>query len=139
VSDPLDSAVLSEVAQRILAELEEWSQENFPTLLNTCCGTVGEPGECIQLRDALAGLYASGLVCFTIPDEERVTFPVLDDAASIELLGTFEHYLQYDNDRQIWTGRARPWPQVIATPEAQARGRQLMDVRGYRWWRQSDS
>jgi hypothetical protein len=127
-----------ELGDRILAELEEWSQENFPTLLNTCCQPLGDPSECTGLRDALAALYASGFVRFTVPDEERRLYPVLDDKASVELLRTVESHLEYDDSRNLWTGRARPWPQVIATPQAQARGRQLMDVRGYRWWRSKE-
>lgn len=124
-----------ELGERILSELEEWSQENFPTLLNTCCEPMGDSNECTRLRDALAGLYASGLIRFTIPDEERRLFPVLDDTASMELLRTVQSHLEYDRDRKIWTGRTRPWPQVIATPQAQARGRKLIGFRGYRWWR----
>lgn len=126
-----------ELGDRILAELEEWSQENFPTLINTCCEPSGDQGQCLLLRDALAGLYALGLIQFTVPDEEKGTFPVLDNAATIVLLQTLDQHLVFDPVRQIWTGRIRPWPQVIASDAAQARGRQLMDARGYRWWREA--
>jgi hypothetical protein len=75
-----------EMAQRILSELEEWGQENLPTLLNTCCPHDGSPDEFAVLKAALTELCASRLVHFAVPDANESNFQMADEEASTSIL-----------------------------------------------------
>lgn len=124
-----------ELGERVLSELEEWGQENLPTLLNTCCKPEGRAEECRVLGEALAQLYASGFVRFTFSNPEMSNFVIADDSTSKKLLMSLDQHLRFEQEEGYWTGTADPWPEVVATPEGRRRGRDIMDARGYQWWR----
>ena len=128
-----------EMSERILCELEEWGQENLPTLLNTCCPHEGSPEEFELLKAALTELYASRLVRFAIPDADERDFQIADDDVSTGILNSLGQFLRYDHGDGFWTGTEGPWPEVVATPVAQRRGREIINARGYQWWRQKEA
>jgi hypothetical protein len=125
----------SEVANRLLAELEEAGQENLPTLANTIAGDEYISELPAQFSRALRALIERSLVRFAV---ERDSAGRLVDMSEIESIGMTEQltrHLVYSFELTRWTGGPEPWPEVVTTPEGRIRSRALLDQLGYRWWR----
>lgn len=125
----------TEIEERILVELEWAGEENLPTLMNTILDATGIPSEIDLLREALERLVQKNLVAIAV-DRDRASGPVgMTSDAAFELVKNIEQHVAFNTAGRHWTGGRRPWPNVVSTLEGKARGRQIMDRRGYQWWR----
>ena len=126
---------LAEIEERVLTELEWAGEENLPTLLNTILDPNGSRDEVKLLQTSLEGLLHRGLVAVAVERDESKNLVALSTEASLTILANLEKHLAFDSRHSHWTGRERPWPNVVSTSEGKAKGRQVMDRRGYQWWR----
>lgn len=125
---------LSELEMRILSELEEFGRENIPTLINTVTEPTNEDGARVEFGAALLSLLEARLINVAAGGSANSPEDSLskDDASMV--LTNIDDYLAFDASRGVWTGRARPWPEIVATSTGREQAWKLLDERGYQWW-----
>lgn len=135
-------AQLSEIAQRALSELEEAGEENIPTLLNTVTERTGSLAELRAMQNALTSLIDAGLVVMAIERDSSRRWKRSSARESAALIDSSTDWLVFRESDRHWTDNRKngpPFafesPHVLATSEGVARGRQILDDRGYQWWR----
>jgi hypothetical protein len=136
-------AQLSEIAQRALSELEEAGEENIPTLLNTVTERTGAPGELLAVQDALRSLINAGFAAMAVErDVKSRRWKRMNERESLALIDRSPDWLSFRASDCHWTDRRMKGPpftfespHVLATAEGYARGRKILDERGYQWWR----
>lgn len=131
----------SEMEMRVLSILEEFQYENVPEMINTIVQPTGHARELTAMLKALAGLVRKGLVSMCVDNDAEGYIAPLAGEASIEVIREMESYVVFDSARGIWTNtrlKGPPFgvafPLMLATKEAQGIGREILRVRGYRWW-----
>jgi hypothetical protein len=128
--------LLSELAQRILAELEEAWAENVTSTLNTVLDVKGESEELDAMFRALRELTLLDLIVLRDRVEPMGPVDTLDKARSLARLQDLKSLLWFDTDSQLWTqGSARARAEIVALDAGLEAARKLLDQRGYQWWR----
>ena len=135
---------LSELGQRILAELEEFREENIFAMLNTVLDPAGMSQEINDLEHALFELAATGLV---VMGYERRAFNDhlrLDKSLSLELISSMAAWFRFDASRSCWTIRTgdlrrTDLPMIFLTETGLLEANSILDEKGYQWWRPRSS
>ena len=134
---------LSEMEMRILAALEEAGEEHACAVLNMISGESVQAATVADYQQALRVLIARGLIeiaLFSLPaGTQSLTLP--EALAEIALLT--EHY-RFSPELSGWedmrdTGPpyfSVPLPRIVATDAGYAKAIELLEARGYEWWRQ---
>jgi hypothetical protein len=125
-----------ELEQRILTELEEAGEENIPTLINTILMPAGDPEEAASMGQALAALVNEDLVRVAIDRDKSRRWRKLSKSESLAIIAQIQDHLKFKSSGMHWTGGERPWPNIVSTAAGKTRGREILDERGYQWWRQ---
>jgi hypothetical protein len=133
---------LPESAQRVLAELEEARHDNIFALLNTIVDPTGEPTEPSYMQEALQHLLAANLVVLSLEDFHPRKVRTLKHAAAMGLVSQLPDWFRFDVSRGVWTlgngdMRRDPCPAITLTDAGYARSVQILERRGYQWWRTS--
>ena len=131
---------LTEVEQRVLAELEEVWEQNIYTMLNTIIEPKGDPGEVEALQEALKGLVKRGFVTVGFEEFSPRNQAKLDKQAALELVSHLGDWFRFDAGTSFWTlskgdFREVRYPVIFSTAEAREKAFQILDERGYQWWR----
>ncbi len=122
---------------RILSELEEFGRENIPTLINTVTEPSGADAERVQLQEALLSLLDAGLVNVAAAGNPSSLKENLSKEDSAAVLANINDHLVFDSGRGVWTGGAGLWPEIVATDAGKEQAWELLDERGYQWWRRN--
>jgi hypothetical protein len=137
-------AWIRELADRILLELEEAGEENIPTILNVVNDRHGVHKELEDLQVALVNLVQSGHVRMAVERDRNGLLQDADVDTSLRVISELPDYIRFDSDRGRWTNariKGPPFPEAfpyaVHTPVGKLAGRQLINERGYRWWRPS--
>lgn len=131
---------LTEMEQRVLAELEEFWEENVFAMLNTIVAPTGEAQEVVLLQQALNGLVERDYVVmgyegFVPSDPEK-----LGKDASLGLASKLGEWFRFDPASSYWTlskgdiNKERI-PMIFSTAAAREKAFEILDERGYQWWR----
>jgi hypothetical protein len=123
---------------RILSELEEAGHENLPTIINTVMEPSGGDDERNQIRDALVGLVSADLVQMALNRGSADGLESLSKDQSLALLAGIDEHLRFKSGAGHWTGGQRPWPEVMNTEAGNEKAFEILNERGYQWWRQSE-
>ncbi|ADJ22921.1 hypothetical protein Hden_1107 [Hyphomicrobium denitrificans ATCC 51888] len=129
---------MREFEKRILSELEEAGQENFPTLLNTIVTPTGNASERNEFQTALTNLLQNGFIKIGLERDANRRLKNMSDEDSFALLTRITEHLVFKTQSGHWTGGARPWPEVVYTEMGKVEGRKILQEFGYQWWRQKD-
>ncbi|MBX9592508.1 MAG: hypothetical protein K2X43_24740 [Hyphomonadaceae bacterium] len=134
---------LTEVEQRVLAELEEVWEQNIFTMLNTIIEPKGDPTEVEALQEALNGLVERGFVAVGLEEFSPRKQTTLDKQAALELVSRLRDWFRFDAATSFWTlskgdFREVRYPVIFSTAEAREKAFQILDERGYQWWRQQE-
>lgn len=131
---------LTEMEQRVLAELEELWEENVFAMLNTIITPEGSADEIVSLRCALAGLIERdyvilGLEGFSPRDPEK-----LSKNASLALVSGLEEWFKFDPASSYWTLskgdiKKERIPVIFSNATGRGRASEILTERGYQWWR----
>src|SRR5215470_7772715 len=113
---------LTEMEQRVLAELEEVWEQNIFSMLNTIIDPKGDPGEVETSQDALKGLVERDYVTmgyegFVPKDPEE-----LSKDASLALVSHLADWFRFDAGTSFWTlskgdFRKARYPVIFSTAE----------------------
>ena len=125
-----------ELEFRILSELEEAGEENVPTIANTVFEPTGSPTELSQLQQALEKLIEADFVRVALSRDATLRLTDLSKNESLGVISNIRVHLVFKEASMHWTGGSQPWPEIVTTEIGKMRGRQILDERGYQWWRQ---
>ncbi len=126
---------LSELAQRILSELEEHRQ-NVPATMNTVMDPTGDEKEIKDIQDALEALVAADLVRIGYRVGPLSSSKPLSNDESMEAIQAVQNHLRFDSKDQEWDWELdQPWAEIILTEEGRMEAATILDKRGYQWWR----
>ncbi len=126
---------INEMEMRIAVELEESGQENIAAMVNTIIAPTGDAGEIAMMRDALDHMVRGGLVTMALdpgPGKKLVRLEVDD---SLALVDRIEALLRFRASDRHWTFATDERPNIIATEAGRKKGFEILDERGYQWWR----
>jgi hypothetical protein len=131
---------LTEMEQRVLAELEEFWKENVFAMLNTIFDPTGDEREVTLLQEALRSLVERdyilmGLEGFFPSNPEKFT-----KSASLQLLSNLEGWFKFDSQDPHWTLskgdiKKERIPMIFSTPAGRQKAGEILTQRGYQWWR----
>ena len=131
---------LTEMEQRVLAELEEFWEENVFAMLNTIIEPTGDIQEVVSLQSALMDLverdYAvMGTEGFVPSEPER-----LGKQASLDLLTRLGEWFRFDREDLHWTLskgdiKKERIPVIFSTVMGRNKAVEILTERGYQWWR----
>lgn len=128
------SGSLSEVAARIISELEEAGEEYFTSTVNTITDRSGEEGEIVSSISALEELIKSGLAVLRHEGSQD-----LSAESSIELLPQLASDVSFDPEDRLWkSDDSLPLIEIVATERGRELAFEILDERGYQWWRQKE-
>jgi len=133
---------LSELELRILSELEEAGAEDVVTMLITVMEPVGDVTEVHDLQRALTTLVQADLVRMSMDRNSSGKLRSLSEEESLEVIADLRSGLRFDRDKKYWKDTRQsgppfgsPFPYIIATPPGKDRAFNILDERGYQWWR----
>lgn len=131
---------LTEMEQRVLAELEEVWEQNIFSMLNTIVDPKGDPGEVELLQQAINSLLERSLVAIGLEQFSPREQTKLDKQAALELVSHFGEWFRFDTETSFWTlskgdFREMRYPVIFSTREAREKAFEILDERGYQWWR----
>jgi hypothetical protein len=124
-----------EMQMRIAAELEEAGQENVAAMINTIIDPAGDVGEIATMRDALDLMVRGGLVTMALdpgPGRKLMRLGVDD---SLALVGRIQALLLFRVSDRHWTFATNERPNIVATKAGRNTGFEVLEERGYKWWR----
>jgi hypothetical protein len=124
---------LSELAARILSELEEAGAENFSSTVNTVMDPLGEKAEIDDSVNALKELIQSGLAVLRVEYKSEKSPDV-----SFEMLSELESSVSFAPEERLWKWNEKlPMVEIVATEKGRELAFEILDERGYQWWRQN--
>lgn len=128
---------LNEVALRILSELEEAGAENISSTMNTVLKVTGTPDDIEVFQEALTSLIRAGDVSIgyaTGPSGRIMPVSTEEGEATTQALSRLVNY-DARQTNWIWE-KTKPRAEILVTPEGLAKAREILDERGYQWWRE---
>jgi len=133
---------LSETEMRILSVLEELEYENVPAMMNTVMQPAGDVGELAEMQWALENLVQRDYAIMTMDLDSSGKFRRLSKDESMEVIADLRSGLRFNGDRTLWidTRRKGPpfglaFPFIVSTHSGRVKGREILEERGYQWWR----
>lgn len=128
-----------ELAQRLIAELEEAGFDELHGLLNAVIAPTGSPNELETYKHALEAITRNGhgYLCF-----ERMRPPELhrlNDDQTTEFLNRLPDWFRFERSSGYWMlGNGDPlndrYPVIFLTHLGVEKARKVLETRGYHWW-----
>jgi hypothetical protein len=133
-------ADLSEMEQRVLAELEEAWRQNVFSMLNTIIDTTGDAQEVTLLQQALQGLVERDYAIMALEGFTPRNPEEFGKSASLELLSRLRDWFRYDAEDPHWTlsrgdFRKERYPVIASTVAGRQKAAEILKQRGHKWWR----
>lgn len=131
-----------EISSRILASLEEAGHERANPLLNTIIDPMGETEEVVAFQQALAYLLAQRLIGMRLTSIPHGDQPLGDSEAKLQIEELASHY-KFNAAESLWSDSRfsgppyyqLPEPEIVLTKLGRAKSVELLNERGYEWWR----
>jgi hypothetical protein len=132
---------LTEMQQRIVAELEEAWEQNVFSMLNTIIDPTGDAREVSSFQQALQGLIERDHVIMGLEGVARRSQEELGKSASLELISNLGDWFRFDTADSHWTlskgdFRKERIPMIYLSSAGQQKAVAILTQRGYQWWRQ---
>ena len=126
---------LSEIAMRVLAELEEAYAENVTSTMNTVLALRGDASEISEISNSLRELVLEGLVRIAYANAETGKLSIVSKAQSLADVEELSRRVSFKATDQLWIwDKAFPRAQIMTTQSGLIRARQILEQRGYQWW-----
>jgi hypothetical protein len=122
--------------------LEEAGEEEVVTMINTVTSPNGDASELVGLRAALKSLVHAGYITLSMDLDASRKFRSLSQAESLDVISDLQSGLRFDSERALWTDtrhKGPPYglafPYILNTGAGKEKGFEILDDRGYQWWR----
>ena len=134
---------ITEIMARIIAELEEFREENVCALINTVQPRSGSDAELVQFSDALAMLLNQGYAELVATYSSDGALGACSEPEARQVVERLRSELQYDPNEKNWKWRTYHLPLrrdqvqiplVSVTDSGLDEARRFLNDRGYRWW-----
>lgn len=126
-----ETASLSEVAARILSELEEAGAENFSSTVNTIMDRSGEERELADSVNGVDELIRLELAVLRYKGAQKFS-----KEASLEAISRLPSNVTFDPDERLWkSDDTLPLVEIVATERGRDLAFDILGERGYQWWR----
>lgn len=133
---------LSELELRILSVLEELGSENVPAMMNTIFTPNNNSDQVEQIQTAISRLLKASLVEIQMVSTPTGIVPLSKEAAVTEISELRKH-LSFVEAGRHWTDERMkgppffqiPVPEINRTNAGLQRGIEVLQTRGYQWWR----
>lgn len=131
---------LVELGDRILAVLDDLDSDNVFALMNTIIKPTGGRHEVADLQAAVQALVAKRMVKIFMDGRTTDGAGRFDDGEVSKLFDDLQAWFQFDQQRARWTLskgdlRTAALPSVLITEEGKRVSHDLLEDRGYNWWR----
>jgi hypothetical protein len=127
---------------RILSELEEAGAEDVVTMMVTVMQSAGDVGEVHDMQRALENLVQADFIRMSMERDESKRLRRLSKTESLDVIADLRSGLRFDSDRRYWKDTRHagppygsPFPYIVATETGKENAFQILDQRGYQWWR----
>jgi len=127
---------------RIVSELEEAGEEDVVTMMNTVVQPAGDPGELAEVQQALENLVHADLIRMSMDRDSSGRLKDFPKNESLDVIADLESGLSFNRERMLWTDTrhpgppyADPFPYIVNTETGRKKGFEILDERGYQWWR----
>lgn len=128
---------LSELAQRIVSELEEAGFENVPSTMNTVLNLTGTTDDIDEFRGALGEIIQLGLADIGYVDVHMGKLRAVPRDEMEEVIGSLGKMMSFDAAERYWIwDRSQRVAEIIATKAGVAKSHEILEERGYQWWRE---
>lgn len=126
---------INEMERRILSELQEAGEENIAGLINTVIDPMGDMIELTRMRQALDNLVRDGLARIALSRDAARKLVPLSVEQSLEVVAKIDTFLRFRASDSHWTWSGDSKPHIVVTVEGRSRADEILDQRGYQWWR----
>lgn len=126
---------LKEMSARVLAELEEAGQEHVPAMLNTVAAMTGDAEEKMQYADALAMLVRDDLIKLAYECDRQGRLVPLPKDEALAAVSRLAVSLLFGTNDGLWTWVGSRRPDILITSAGRTQAKELLEERGYSWWR----
>jgi hypothetical protein len=133
---------MTEVAQRVLSELEEFPYDNVFALINTVFKPTGSRSEVTEFLNGVGELVDGGLVNLAMDRDPKGDLRLIQPRQTTSVFKHVEEFIEFDAQRGYWTDPRRtgpPYPEmfpaVVVSEEGLRLAREILRTRGYQWWR----
>ena len=127
---------LSEIAARVLSELEEAHAENVTSTMNTIFAPTGSTSELAGMQSALNELIEKDLVRIAYAPNNRGRLVGVSKEASFSDVSSLPQRMAFSQKENLWKwDKAHPWAEILATKSGLTEAFEILDARGYQWWR----
>jgi N-acetylglucosamine kinase-like BadF-type ATPase len=132
---------LSETAQRILGEMEEFQYEDVYNLINAIQKPSGAASEVAEFVAAVRELLREEMVTFALDDWKNDDVKWINTMEAMKILKTPEELFVFDIEGSIWTTATGDYrtairPSLQTTDKGNEVAFKIVDERGYKWWEQ---
>ncbi len=135
--------MLTELAMRILSELEEAGEENVAAMLNTVIAGTGSETEISDYQQALRELIHAGLAAMSIERDATRRLTRASRELSDEQINGISAFLEFDDQRALWSDSrikgppfGQKFPLIVITEAGREKSVQILKDRGHGWWHQ---
>jgi hypothetical protein len=130
---------LTELPQRILSELEEAGSETVSSMMNTVIDPSGATADIEAFKAALSEVVNLNLADIAYFDGEAGRREALTKDDALGLVGGIGERLTFDEERKYWVWKkTEALPEIVATKAGIAKAEQILEERGYQWWRRKE-
>lgn len=131
---------LTEAAERILSELEEAGEQNIYAMLNTIIDPNGLSEQVNEFQEALRTLHQTGYITMGMEEFSPRIQQELPYAECSALIDDVKSWMTFDKADHLWSPskgdyRTSQYPVIFVTPTGKAKAFEILDRRGYQWWR----
>lgn len=127
---------LTETALRILSEMEEAGAENIPSTMNTVLELTGEQQDIDVFQEALQSLIDTDFVGIGYPQPQDGRLVTVQKDEALATVGHLPALVAFDEQTRYWQwDKTKPWAEIVVTSSGRLKAEEILEQRGYQWWR----
>lgn len=133
---------LSELEMRVLSELEEAGQEDIITMMVTVLEPTGHARDIEGMQSALENLVRRDLIRMSMDRDPSGRLRDLSQEESLKVVAGLKSYVHFNREKAIWVNAQQsgppfgdPFPYIVDTASGKKMAFEILDERGYQWWR----
>jgi len=133
---------LSELEMRVLSELEEAGEEDIVTMMLTVTKATGDSRNVEEMQSALENLVREDLIRMSMDRDPSGRLRDLSRGESLRVIVDLKSHLRFNREKAIWVNAQHsgppfgdPFPYIVNTASGKKKGFEILDERGYQWWR----